>query len=384
MRHVFVIASLCVLTCSSSFAADQKVFSDRLDGSEAAAGNVPTSGISTVAKTQEAAALPLDPQPMDQKAAELTTSMPQFAVLADKPIAIPQQDGTGDFLKPRALPAPSDKPKQVVNRSRDEVCDTLAQAAQNNNLPTPFFIRLLFQESGFKPGIVSHAGAQGIAQFMPETAASVGLDNPFDPIQAIPAAARLLRNLVDKFGNVGLAAAAYNAGPKRIHDWLERKGKLPHETQGYVKVITGRPAESWKGTSDRVIATRLPAEAPCKETVTVMAGNELPVQEAAFNPAPAHDSHQRVSMTKVAMAKREAAPGRTGHKAVAVPKNEPTPARGSHKAIVVAKNEPAPARAPAHKEAAATKAVTKKEPVKPTATLAARKQTHQRSRIASR
>jgi soluble lytic murein transglycosylase-like protein len=376
MRHVFVIASLCVLTYSSSLAAEQKVFSDRFDGSEAATDNVPSSGVSSVAKTQEIPALPLDPQPMDQKAAELKTGMPQFAVLADKPIVIPQQDGSGDFLKPRALPAPSDRPKQVVNRSRDEVCDTLAQAAQNNNLPTPFFIRLLFQESGFKPGIVSHAGAQGIAQFMPETAASVGLDNPFDPIQAIPAAARLLRNLVDKFGNVGLAAAAYNAGPRRIHDWLERKGKLPHETQGYVKVITGRPAESWKGTNDGIIATRLPAEAPCKETVTVMATNELPLQEAAFAPVPARRVHKRVSVTKLAVAKMEVAPT-PAHR----------PARDPHKAVAVAKNEPAAAHAPApaRKRGAAAKAVAKKEAApKPTVTLAARKQTHPRSRLALR
>jgi soluble lytic murein transglycosylase-like protein len=374
MRHVFVIASLCVLTYSSSLAADQqKVFSDRFDGSEAATDNVPSSGVSSVAKSRETPALPLDPQPMDQKAAELKTGMPQFAVLADKPIVIPQQDGSGDFLKPRALPPLSDEPKQVVNRPRDEVCDTLAQAAQHNNLPTPFFIRLLFQESGFKPGIVSHAGAQGIAQFMPETAASVGLDNPFDPIQAIPAAARLLRNLVDKFGNVGLAAAAYNAGPKRIHDWLERKGKLPHETQGYVKVITGRPAESWKGTKDGIIATRLPAEAPCKETVTVMATNELPLQEAAFTPAPVRPAHKRVSVTKLAVAKKEVAP---------TPAH--TPARGPHKTVAVAKNEPAPVNAPARKGAAVAKALAKKEAAKPTLTLAARKQTHPHSRLALR
>ena len=79
---------------------------------------------------------------------------------------------------------------------------------------------------------------------MPETAADVGLDNPFDPLQAIPASARLLRNLFQQFGNLGLAAAAYNAGPKRIQDWLAKKGKLPQETQGYVKIITGRPAET--------------------------------------------------------------------------------------------------------------------------------------------
>ena len=117
-------------------------------------------------------------------------------------------------------------PKPVVWRSSQEICDTLITAAQSNDLPIPF-IRLLFQESGFKPDVVSSAGAQGIAQFMPETAATVGLDNPFDPLQAIAASARLLRDLVKQFGNLGLAAAAYNAGPRRIQDCLAKKGKLP-------------------------------------------------------------------------------------------------------------------------------------------------------------
>src|SRR4051812_27029604 len=174
MRHVVVTACLCLLTVSSSIASEPKIFQDRFDGSEAATGNVPADGVSVRAKD---AGMPLDPQPLEQKAGDLKTGMPTFAVLTEKPITIPQQDGSGDFLQPRKLPTPPSKPKQVVNRSTEEVCDTLAQAVQANRLPAPFFIRLLFQESGFKPGIVSHAGAQGIAQFMPETAASMGLDN---------------------------------------------------------------------------------------------------------------------------------------------------------------------------------------------------------------
>ena len=136
---------------------------------------------------------------------------------------------------------------RVVARSHHEICTSVAELAHSNDLPLPFFIRLLFQESGFKPDVVSRAGAQGIAQFMPETAATVGLNNPFDPIQAIAASARLLGDLVRRFGNLGLAAAAYNAGPRRIQDWLAKKGKLPEETQHYVKTITGSPAETWKG-----------------------------------------------------------------------------------------------------------------------------------------
>src|SRR3974390_3391933 len=103
--------------------------------------------------------------------------------------------------------------REPRNCSAEEGCDAVSQAVQSTNLPAPFFIRLLYQESGFKPGIVSHAGAQGIAQFMPETAQRMGLQNPFDPVQAIPAAARFLRDLVDKFGNIGLAADDYNTVP---------------------------------------------------------------------------------------------------------------------------------------------------------------------------
>src|SRR5262245_32360096 len=64
--------------------------------------------------------------------------------------------------------------KPIVYRSREEICDALTDAARGNDLPAPFFIRLLYQESGFRPGVISSAGALGIAQFMPETAADSG------------------------------------------------------------------------------------------------------------------------------------------------------------------------------------------------------------------
>ncbi len=163
--------------------------------------------------------------------------------------------------------------KRVVYRSQSEICDTLAKAGQSNNLPVPFFIRLLFQESRFDAASVSHAGAQGIAQFMPETAADVGLDNPFDPLEAIPAAARLLRDFIDKFGNLGLAAAAYNAGPTRVQKWLKRQSGLPAETRGYVKIITGQPAERWKAAKGGHGSTEVPQKAPCKEASARYAAN---------------------------------------------------------------------------------------------------------------
>lgn len=155
--------------------------------------------------------------------------------------------------------------KVVVHRPMAEVCDAVEQAAKSNNLPVAFFIRLLHQESGFKPGVVSSAGAQGVAQFMPEVAARMGVENPFDPLEAIPASARLLKALLAQFGNIGLAAAAYNAGPKRIQTWLTaKKSTLPKETQGYVRNITGKPVENWKSVSKLVPDPRPASHAPCK------------------------------------------------------------------------------------------------------------------------
>jgi uncharacterized membrane protein YeaQ/YmgE (transglycosylase-associated protein family) len=170
--------------------------------------------------------------------------------------------------------------KPIVYRSREEICDALAEAARSNDLPAHFLIRLLYQESSFRPYVISSAGALGIAQFTQETATDRGLDNPFDPLQAIPASGRLLRDLTQKFGNLGLAAAAYNAGPKRIQDWLANKGPLPQETQDYVRIITSWPAETWTGAQTGSPAVKLPQLAPCQELAGLLAWNgpdEIPL-----------------------------------------------------------------------------------------------------------
>ena len=187
--------------------------------------------------------------------------------------------------------------KPIIPRSREEICDTLTKAAHSNDLPAPFFIRLIFQESEFKSATISPAGALGIAQFMPETAADRGLDNPFDPLQAIPASARLLRDLAQQFGNLGLAAAAYNAGARRIAAWLANKAKLPQETQGYVKTITGRPAENWTAAQAGSPALKVPRHAPCQEAAGLLAWDgpdQIPL------PQPNPRTLEKTSHTKVA------------------------------------------------------------------------------------
>ncbi len=113
----------------------------------------------------------------------------------------------------------------------------LRSAAQRWNVSATLLAAQLYQESGFNPFAVSGAGAQGIAQFMPATARGMGLENPFDPEQAIDAQAHLMRDLIRQFGAVPLALAAYNAGPKPVQDC----GCVPAipETQGYVARILG-------------------------------------------------------------------------------------------------------------------------------------------------
>jgi hypothetical protein len=132
----------------------------------------------------------------------------------------------------------------------DDICELIEDVAGEFDIPTPLFTRLIWQESRFRNETVSRAGAQGIAQFMPRTAELRGLDDPFDPLQALPASADFLRELVDQFGNFGLAAAAYNGGPTRVRNWLNGRGNLPKETRDYVRLITGKPVEHWRKAAD--------------------------------------------------------------------------------------------------------------------------------------
>ena len=143
--------------------------------------------------------------------------------------------------------------------ARDSLCLMLQSAATANKLPLPFLVRVIWRESRFDPDAVgpatrSGARAQGIAQFMPGTAEDRNLADPFDPVQALPKAAAYLAALRDRFGNLGLAAAAYNAGPARVQGWLDGTRTMPDETRAYVAAITGRAVDDWKqaGSLDMV------------------------------------------------------------------------------------------------------------------------------------
>jgi hypothetical protein len=115
--------------------------------------------------------------------------------------------------------------------------DMARQAARRHNVPEDLFLRLVRTESGFRPTAKSHKGAIGLAQLMPQTARSLGV-NPHDPGQNLEGGARYLSQQYRRFGDWRLALAAYNAGPEAVERY---RGIPPYaETQNYVKAILGR------------------------------------------------------------------------------------------------------------------------------------------------
>ncbi|UXU76117.1 MULTISPECIES: lytic transglycosylase domain-containing protein [unclassified Paracoccus (in: a-proteobacteria)] len=154
-----------------------------------------------------------------------------------------------------------------------DVCFAIERSAGRHNLDPHFLARLLWKESLFEPGAVSPVGAMGIAQFMPSTAAMVGLDDPFNPAKAIEASAAYLRRLIDGFGNAGLAAVAYNGGENRAARFIAQGGSLPWETQDYVQAITGLTAWNWRDNPPQQLDIRLDKQRPFRDACVQLAGS---------------------------------------------------------------------------------------------------------------
>jgi hypothetical protein len=148
--------------------------------------------------------------------------------------------------------------------SADDICHAVEQSAGEYGLPVEFFAKVIWQESRFNARAVSPKGAEGIAQFMPATADFRGLADPFEPIAALHKAAGYLADLRKEFGNLGLAAAAYNAGPGRVSAWRAGQGGMPAETRNYVAVTTGHSVDDWASPSPpKEPESKLPHGLPC-------------------------------------------------------------------------------------------------------------------------
>jgi Transglycosylase SLT domain/SPOR domain len=182
-----------------------------------------------------------------------------------------------DVATPSVEEAATQMPVQNARESdtREAMCLMIESAARANELPLEFFARVIWQESHFQSnavGPVTRSGqrAQGIAQFMPGTASERRLLDPFDPVQALPKSAEFLSELRSQFGNLGLAAAAYNAGPRRVQEWLAGSGPMPQETRNYVAAITGRSVDDWAAAGNRGKMLDRAPRASCRELMALL------------------------------------------------------------------------------------------------------------------
>jgi len=194
-------------------------------------------------------------------------------------IAQDSAPATSRIVRPSVeeLAIPSQKPADTARESdaREAMCLMIESAARAEGLPLEFFARVIWQESRFQSdavGPVTRSGqrAQGIAQFMPGTASERGLLDPFNPVQALPKSAEFLAELRNQFGNLGLAAAAYNAGPRRVQEWLAGTGPMPQETRNYVSAITGSTVEEWAATGKGGKIPELTKTSSCRELMALL------------------------------------------------------------------------------------------------------------------
>ncbi|HEV3184358.1 MAG TPA: lytic transglycosylase domain-containing protein [Xanthobacteraceae bacterium] len=176
-------------------------------------------------------------------------------------------------------PAPADEnaaaPDETPTETTESICLLIESAAAANGLPVEFFARVIWRESRYNPNAVgpltrSGQRAEGIGQFMPGTAAERRLLDPFDPVEALPKSAEFLSELRGQFGNLGLAAAAYNAGPQRVRAWLAGRRTLPRETRNYVWAVTGRSADDWAAAGSSKPDQRNPPSPPCKDLTVIV------------------------------------------------------------------------------------------------------------------
>jgi soluble lytic murein transglycosylase-like protein len=140
---------------------------------------------------------------------------------------------------PAAAPIAAAPPMAAVSayRQEDGLDGIIARASQRYQVAPQLIKAVIRAESGFDAKAVSPAGAQGLMQLMPTTAAALGVSDPFDAEQNVMGGTRYLRQLLDKYnGRLDTALAAYNWGPGHVD---QRTGSLPHETRNYIDRIHG-------------------------------------------------------------------------------------------------------------------------------------------------
>src|SRR5208283_1202097 len=175
------------------------------------------------------------------KPAPTAAELQRAAIALQRAAIRKQAENLGLWLMPL-----DEKPRREIADPPD--CDPLEEklvnpliddAAKQNGLEPKLIRAVVERESAFRPCAVSAKGAQGLMQLMPETAAELGVADPFDPKQSVDAGARYLKQLIDKYkGDLPQALGAYNAGPQNVDD----SGGVPdlQETRDYVDAVLTR------------------------------------------------------------------------------------------------------------------------------------------------
>jgi soluble lytic murein transglycosylase-like protein len=155
-----------------------------------------------------------------------------FSESSENYVAIPTADILGyEAIETPLAPAPIPVPTPAVPLGA-----VMDAAGSRNNIDPDLIASVIRAESGFNPGAVSRKGAQGLMQLMPQTAASLGVQNAMDPADNVEGGTRYLRDLLDRYHNDLLKTlAAYNAGPQSVEQY---HGVPPYrETRAYITRI---------------------------------------------------------------------------------------------------------------------------------------------------
>jgi soluble lytic murein transglycosylase-like protein len=175
---------------------------------------------------------------------------------------------------PRSVPSSGGA---AVRRNPTDYREWVSEAAKTHRLSESLLFAVMKAESNFNPTAVSRAGAQGLMQLIPSTARHMGVSNAFDPRENIHGGAKYLRMMLDRFGRIDLALAAYNAGPEAV----ARYGGIPpySETLNYVPRVL-RFYRDYGGSGELALASVSRSVAPPRIGGGASRGSSAPAPRA--------------------------------------------------------------------------------------------------------